>query len=43
MDNNDFIVYSPTKDLIVQKALNFLSNLTDKFPNLLLKTLSRAF
>ena len=41
MDNNDFIVYSPTKDLIVQKALNFLSNLTDKFPNLLLKQLDK--
>ena len=41
MDNNDFIVYSPTKDLITQQALNFVSNLTDKFPNLLLKQLDK--
>ena len=41
MANNNFIVYSPNKDLIVQKALNFSSNLTDKFPNLLLKLLDK--
>ena len=42
MDNHsDFNIYSPTTDLITQKALNFCSNLTDKFPNLLLKVLDK--
>ena len=35
----EFNVYSPTKDLVTQKNLNFCSNLTDKFPNLLLSVL----